>query len=114
MGVVSLREHDAGQTEHGDDKDRSEGTEQPIGEVAADDRQGREVCYQRHEDEVADNVVVVRGDAASEVILDGDEHGKTGDELLIAETEYDRFQDAAGSRSVRSSGKRQSQQSGIG
>ena len=64
--------------------------------------------YQRHEDEVADNVIVVRGDATSEKILDGDEHGKTGDELLIAETEDDRFQDAAGSRSVWSSGNRQS------
>ena len=65
--VVALREHDAREAEGDEDEHDAEGTEEPVGEVAADDCEGGEVRDQGHEDEVTDDIVMVGGDAAAEV-----------------------------------------------
>lgn len=47
------------------------------------------MCDKRHEDQVANDVIVVGGDAASDEMLDRDEDGEAGDELLVAGAEND-------------------------
>ena len=53
-------------------------------------------------------VVVRRRMLHPTILLDGDEDGGAGDELLVARAEDDFIQDPAQCLSVRSSGKRQS------
>ena len=94
--VVTLGEHDAREAEGDDDEDGAGRPEEPVGKVSVDDGEGGHVRDERHEDEVADDVVVVGGDAAAEKELNGDEHGKPGDELLVAEAEDGCFEDFSG------------------
>lgn len=55
--------------------------------VWRDEGDGAQMCNHRHEDEIANYIIVVCRDAATQIESSCYQHRKAGDDLLIAEGE---------------------------